>query len=180
MKASIGHLIGRSSGVRAPERLLDVWIESIAGACLFGIPLTGTSRHPIRTSVLQAVGVPAAGALFMAISVAPTEEVPMIAASLDSVRVVAMVLAGVAIGWIIVHASGFAPDHSTRRGSSVDRKIALGQTLVATAVALLVAAALLVAFGQIGFDDPFNLILTQTLVLGIPAVIGAAAGRIVL
>ncbi|MCW2973202.1 MAG: putative integral rane protein, partial [Thermoleophilia bacterium] len=46
-------------------------------------------------------------------------------------------------------------------------------------VALVVSAALLIAFGQVGTDQPLLASLTQVIVLAIPASIGGAAGRLV-
>lgn len=128
--------------------------------------------------LLNDVAATAAGALFIGFSIAPTGEVPMLAVSLGPVTSVAVLLLTMIAGYMIVFASGFDPSHRQRHvGGLFQRPIS--ETVLATVIALAVAAGMLVVMGQIGAGDSLNGALAQILVLGVPAGIGGAAGRVV-
>lgn len=118
------------------------------------------------------------GAVLIAFSIAPTEEVPLIASSLPSLWLLLVMAASLGLSYAIVFASGFA-DRSERlqRGLLFSP---ITETLVAYLVALLISITMLVLFRQLNQTDPWPEWLGNTLVLGLPASIGGAAGRILI
>jgi putative integral membrane protein (TIGR02587 family) len=120
----------------------------------------------------------AAGALFLSFSVAPTEEVVLIAASMAPLH--AIILALVSIGAMhavvyVVQFSGQEPIGPEARGGA---QAFLRFTVVGYAIALAVVASLLWTLGRLdgqGFDAGLRLVV----VLGFPAAIGAAFARLI-
>ena len=118
------------------------------------------------------------GALFLAFNVAPTEEVVLIANMMTAWH--ALVLVGVSLA--VMH--GFVYAVEFRGHAAVHPEIAAWSefvrlTVVAYVLALLVCLYVLWSFGR---TDGLALgeLLMQTVVLGFPAAIGAAAARLIL
>lgn len=130
-------------------------------------------------ATLTALGTTIGGAVFISFGVAPTEEIPMLAAELSYWHKLALIGLSLLITYIIVFESGFSP----RKGSANDSgpfQHALTETVFAYIVALLVAIVALSLFDQIGTSEPLVAIISKTLVLGLPAAIGGAAGRVLI
>lgn len=122
--------------------------------------------------------VAGAGALYFALNIAPTDEVRMLAAEASPPQLLVALIAGLGIGLAIVfHAEfrGGAPSSDQRGSGPLDSP--LGETVAAYALALLVSLVLLWAFGSTDGADA-DAVLAQTLMLGIVASFGAAAGRL--
>jgi putative integral membrane protein (TIGR02587 family) len=118
------------------------------------------------------------GAVLIAFSIAPTEEVPLIAASLHPLWLLLVLAASLGLSYTIVFASGFTDrDERQQRGLSLRPGT---ETLVAYLVALLTSVTMLVLFRQLHPGDPWQEWLSDTLVLGLPASVGGAAGRILI
>lgn len=124
--------------------------------------------------VIADVGATAIGGLFIGISIAPTDEVAMIAAGITRWHLVGIVGLSLLLTYLIVFASGF--DETSPPGPF---QIPINETILAYLVSLLVAFGLLLLFERIALDDPLTLIIRQTVVLALPAAIGGAAGRLV-
>lgn len=120
----------------------------------------------------------AAGAMFVGFAIAPTEEVPMLAAGLTLPTQLALLALALGAGYVIVFASGFDPMHRGKRVGGLFQH-PFSETVLAFVISLACAMGLLLCFGQIALDDPFRTILLQSLVLAVPASIGGAAGRVV-
>jgi putative integral membrane protein (TIGR02587 family) len=121
-------------------------------------------------------GATVIGAIFLAFSIAPTEEVPMLAAELDYVHQLALIGLSLLLSYIIVFASGFGTGQGTQAGPF---QSPLTETVMAYLVSLLVALLSLYLFDQIEPGDPLGRTVSMVLVLGLPATIGGAAGRLV-
>ena len=120
----------------------------------------------------------AVGALFMAFNIAPTEEVVLIANMMTGWHALALVGVSLAVMHAFVYAVEF------RGQASLHPEIAawsefLRLTVVAYALALLICLYVLWSFGR---SDGLvaGELLMQTVVLGFPAAIGAAAARLIL
>ena len=133
---------------------------------------TGSFWH----ALVNDVSATAIGAVFVAATVAPTEEVPMISAGMDYPHMLALIGLTLLAGYIIVFASGFDPAAERDRHHLFQHPAT--ETVLAYLVALTVSFGVLALTHQVSFDDPARFVLTQTLVLGLPAMIGGAAGRI--
>ena len=127
-------------------------------------------------ALLNDVGATAIGAAFIASNVAPTEEIPMLAARMEYWHLLALIGLTLLTGYIIVFASGFDPAAKRDREHLFQHPAT--ETVLSYLVSLIVAFGILAITKQISADDPPAFILTQTLVLGFPAMVGGAAGRI--
>lgn len=124
--------------------------------------------------LLSDVGATVIGGIFIGFAVAPTEEIPMLAAELGYVHLLALIGASLLVSYTIVFASGFdgpIPDGLFQRP--------ITETALAYVISLVVSALTLYFFHQIETGDPFSSIVKQTLVLGLPTTVGGAAGRLV-
>ncbi|MBE9159647.1 TIGR02587 family membrane protein [Nodosilinea sp. LEGE 06152] len=118
------------------------------------------------------------GAVLIAFSIAPTEEVPLLAAALPPLWLLLIMAASLGLSYAIVFASGFTDRAERRQRGLLFSPIT--ETLVAYLVALLASLAMLVLFQQLNPSDPWSEWLSNILVLGLPASIGGAAGRILI
>ncbi len=117
------------------------------------------------------------GAFLFAANIAPTEEVVVIAIALSWAKLMGLAIFSLLIAFLILHFSDFkgAADF-VRAGHPV---IILLGTIVTYAVALGCSALVLWFFGSFeGFA--LYTVLAQTVVLGVPATLGASAGRLLL
>ena len=126
--------------------------------------------------ILRDMGATATGAVFVSATVAPTEEIPMLAARLDYPHLLAVIGLSLVIGYAIVFASGFDPQQSV--GAPPLFQHPLTETTLAYLVSLLVSLGVLFVTQQLVGGDQPAWVLEQTLVLGLPAMIGGAAGRL--
>ena len=122
------------------------------------------------------VGATAIGAMFIAATIAPTEEVPMLAARIEYLNLLALIGLTLVTGYIIVFASGFDPVVKQDRQHLFQHPTT--ETVLSYLVSLVVSFGVLLLTKQLGTEDPPMFELTQTLVLGLPAMVGGAAGRI--
>ena len=118
------------------------------------------------------------GALLIAFSIAPTEEIPILAADIPPLWLLLIMAASLVCSYGIVFASGFS-DRSERRQRGLLIS-PITETLVAYLVALLAAVIMLIFFQQLTLQDPWQEWLGDTIVLALPAAIGGAAGRILI
>jgi putative integral membrane protein (TIGR02587 family) len=126
-------------------------------------------------SFFSDVGATIIGGIFIGFSIAPTDEVPMIAAALDYRHLVAVIAFSLVVSYMIVFASGF--DQASPQGLF---QRPFTETTLAYVVSLLVSFLALYLFDQIEIGDPLLSMLEETLVLGVPATVGGAAGRLVI
>jgi putative integral membrane protein (TIGR02587 family) len=122
------------------------------------------------------VGATAIGAVFIAATVAPTEEVPMLAARMEYWNLLALIGLTLVTGYVIVFASGFDPAAKRDRQHLFQHPAT--ETVLSYLVSLVVSFGALLLTQQLGTEDPPMFVLAQTLVLGLPAMVGGAAGRI--
>ena len=120
----------------------------------------------------------AVGALFLAFNVAPTEEVVLITTMMSGWHALALVGVSLAVMHAFVYALEFRGHASVQPGISGWSEF-LRVTVVAYALALLVCLYVLWSFGRTD-GLAFGELLMQTVVLGFPAAIGAAAARLIL
>ncbi len=137
--------------------------------------LPATFRDILRDTLVD-IDATLIGAIVIAFSIAPTEEIPIIAAALPPLWLLLIMAASVLISYIIVFASGF-----TDRRERAQRGLLLSpptETLVAYIVVLIASALMLIFFQQLSSNDPWQEWLGNIIVLGLPASVGGAAGRI--
>lgn len=134
-------------------------------------------EKPATNSTLRDAGATIAGALFIAFSIAPTEEVPMLTANLSSLSIVILVFFSLLISYAITFEAGFSDQQGRRTQQGVFQG-PLSETVFSYLISLLIAALLLWLFRQLEFGDPLRVWIERTIVLGLPAAIGGSAGRL--
>jgi putative integral membrane protein (TIGR02587 family) len=120
----------------------------------------------------------AAGALFLAFNVAPTEEMMLIAHQMSTWHSIALALVSILIMHAFVYTLEFQGTASIPRGTPF-WSVFLRYTIVGYAVALLMSAYMLWTFGRtegLAFQQTISILI----VLGFPAAVGAAAARLIL
>jgi putative integral membrane protein (TIGR02587 family) len=119
------------------------------------------------------------GGMFIGFSIAPTEEVPMLAGQLSPGQELALVALTLAVTYIIVFVSGFSPRQQQDQNQGPFQG-PISETASSYIVALLVALGSLLIFSQIDLTEPVSSIVAKTLVLGLPTAIGGAAARVLI
>ncbi|MGH9322557.1 MAG: TIGR02587 family membrane protein, partial [Vicinamibacteria bacterium] len=117
------------------------------------------------------------GAVLFASSVAPTEEIQTIAFETSSARLLGLGLLSLALGGVILFYSDFSGAHRKAPLSGLEPVIV--DAVITYAVALFASAVFLWFFGRFEGLAPISCI-SQIVVLGLAATMGASAGRLLL
>lgn len=120
------------------------------------------------------VGATIIGGVFIGMTIAPTDEVKMIAAGLTRWHLFAIILLSLLLSYLIVFASDF--DEKSPPGPF---QHPISETMLAYVLSLLVSFGMLMVLERISMSDPLTDIVSQTIVLALPATIGGAGGRLV-
>jgi len=134
-------------------------------------------RSPKFNPTLADIGATLIGSIFIAFSIAPTEEIPMLAAATSPPWLLVVIATSLVLSYCIVFAAGFTAQKRRLQQQGAFQK-PITETILSYLLALLTAAVMLYFFQRLDFSDPWNSWLEQTLLLGLPATIGGAAGRI--
>lgn len=129
----------------------------------------GSSSYPAELLLM------AVGAGVFSFNVAPTEEVLLIATEAGPVRGILLALVTMAVMHAVVYLVGFRGQH---RSEASGWSVFFGYTTAGYATALAVSLVLLWMFGRTGM--PLDVVAVATVVLGLPAGLGAAAARLIL
>ena len=119
------------------------------------------------------------GAMFVGFAIAPTEEIPMLASGMNLWNLVGVILLSLFASYVIVFASGFDRTHRDDQQAGGIFQSPFSETMLCLLVSLAASALLLFGFGQFKVGDPIESVIVMTIVLGVPASIGGAAGRVV-
>jgi putative integral membrane protein (TIGR02587 family) len=189
LSAGVLALVGRigwDSG--AAEALGKVVMEAMTvaigvsvGTAQLGTPEDaedgGSEDEGDPDAFLPQMAIALCGAVLFAANVAPTEEVVIVATESSPARLLGIAGFSLAICALVFHFADF-------RGAK--RHVATGSWLVAFrgivstyAVSLAAAAGFLWFFGRLD-GEPLSHCLAMTVALGLPAVLGASAGRLLL
>lgn len=115
------------------------------------------------------------GATLFASSIAPTDEVMEIALSINNFKLLLILLLSLALSAVILHFSKFKG--SGKKKSST--KFIIQTTTIHYMIALVISFSLLYFFNRV-VNHGFEVILAQTIVLSLPATMGASAGRLLI
>ena len=126
---------------------------------------------------LADIGATLIGALIIAFNIAPTAEVPTLAVSVGWLWLLLIMAASLLISYTIVFGAALRnrDKRQQQRGLFQDP---LSETIMSYLVSLIAATLMLWFFHQLDFSDPWPLWLKYSLLLGLPASIGGAAGRL--
>lgn len=174
-------------GVLAPGQSFSEWLGKIVvvtfpgaiGALLADKQMAGEGARDLDAdrSYLGRLFLMAVGALFVALNVAPTEEMTLIAHQISPLHAALLAIVSVAI----LHALLFwvdLPGRDTRRGASGFFSILLRYSFAGYGVCALCSLMLLWAFGRTDGVGPGELI-EFIVVLSFPAVLGAGLAHVV-
>jgi putative integral membrane protein (TIGR02587 family) len=176
------HLIGRIHlGMPWPEMTGKVTVEALVTS--IGVSIGTVQFGPEESSgpsrsipILGQVAIAFCGAIFIAASIAPTEEVLLIAVESSPERALRMLVAALVLSAVIL---GFG---ELRRNRDFQPKCAIPRLLfgpvITVGVSLITATALLWFFNHLA-DRSFMVNLRQIATLAVPGTLGAAAGRII-
>ena len=129
---------------------------------------------PLNATVAD-LGASLIGAVFIALSIAPTDEVEQVSSSRGPIWLLAIMAASLLIAYAIVFVAGFT-GQSQRRTSPGLLQHPVIETMASYVVALAASAVMLWLFQRA--DTPPSVALSHVIVLGLPAAIGGAAGRL--
>jgi putative integral membrane protein (TIGR02587 family) len=135
------------------------------------------SKKSTRNNLFGDIGATLIGAIFIAFNIAPTDEVSMLSAAVSTPWLLGIVAASLVISYGIVFVAGFTTQDVRLQHQGMFQR-PLEETVLSYFVSLLSAAAMLWFFHRLDFTDPWTLWLSQTIILGFPATIGGAAGRL--
>ncbi|HQZ34445.1 MAG TPA: TIGR02587 family membrane protein [Ilumatobacteraceae bacterium] len=121
------------------------------------------------------LGATAIGATFIGLSIAATDEVPMLASAMSPAWLLVVIAASLAASYAVVFVAGFAKQDQRQAHEGVFQRPA-SETIACYLLSLLISAVLLWFF-QRGLH-PWQDGLARVIVLGFPATIGGAAGRL--
>lgn len=116
------------------------------------------------------------GAVLFAATVAPTEEIVVIATETSAFRLILLSVASIVLGGLILFRLGFTGSDGAPDATPIDL---LFGTVMTYAVAIVVSASILWFFGRFEGRD-LAMAAALTVVLAAPATLGASAGRFLL
>jgi putative integral membrane protein (TIGR02587 family) len=138
----------------------------------------GNRRKPNELhGTLADIGATLIGATVIAFNIAPTDEIPMLAAAATPPWLLAIIATSILISYGVVFQAGFSDQQKRRQQQGIFQRPS-SETIMAYLVSLLAAAFMLWFFQKVTFSDPWTIWLEYTLLLGLPASIGGAAGRL--
>ena len=123
------------------------------------------------------VGATLIGAIFIAFNIAPTDEVPMIASALGAYSLIAVIVVSLVVSYCIVFVAGFSNEEQRRTQLGIFQH-PISETVFSYLVALVAAGVVLWYFQRLDAGAPWQLTLSHIIVLGLPASVGGAAGRL--
>ncbi len=150
-------------------------IPGAMGALLARRQLSGESGGDTdedQASYFGELFLMAAGALFFALNIAPTEEIILIAYKATPAHVLALIAVSILLLHLIVFKAGFAGQEDADHAAAF-----LHFTLPGYAIALGISLFTLALFGRVDGHSVAGVVQTL-IVLGFPASIGAAAARL--
>ncbi len=144
------------------------------------LPLTQRSAPDnALNETIADIGATLVGATIIAFSIAPTDEVTVLVSAIDGPWLMLNVLLSLVLSYGIVFEANFA-NQKQRRSQTGIFQGPLSETVISYLVSLLAAGLMLIFFRKLDPSAPFELAFRQVLILGLPATIGGAAGRLAL
>ena len=117
------------------------------------------------------------GALFIAFSIAPTDEVTAIAAASSPIRLLMIIAASLVISYCIVFSSNIS-NYQQRLQQEGLFQTPQSETVISYLTSLIASILMLWFFQKVAIGDPWLIWLRHSIILALPASIGGAAGRL--
>ncbi|HEY9877639.1 MAG TPA: TIGR02587 family membrane protein [Leptolyngbyaceae cyanobacterium] len=135
------------------------------------------SADAVRKDTLADIGATLVGAIIIASNIAPTDEIPTLEAALTPPWLLLLMGVSLLLSYCIVFAAGFTSQKKRMQQKGLFQR-PLTETVMSYLISLATAAAMLWFFHRVDLQDPWILWFKDTLILGLPATIGGAAGRL--
>ena len=119
------------------------------------------------------------GSVIVAFSISPTDEVTVLVSAIHGPWLMAIVLISLVLSYNIVFQANFTRQSQRRLQEGIFQG-PLSETIFSYLLSLLAAGLMLSFFQKLDFTAPLDIAFRQILILGLPATIGGAAGRLVL
>jgi putative integral membrane protein (TIGR02587 family) len=135
----------------------------------------GDEPDEAMNATLKDLGAAAIGAVFVGLAIAPTDEVPTLAAAMTPGWLLAMMAVSLVVSYAIVFVAGFTNQQNRERQTGLLQRPS-SETVASYLISLAVSGLMLWFFQRA--DGSPSVTLSNILVLGLPAVVGGAAGRL--
>lgn len=123
------------------------------------------------------IGATLLGALIVAFSIAPTDEVTVLVAAIEGPWLLLTVFVSLLLSYSIVFQANFTRQEQRRLQPGFFQG-PLSETVFSYLLSLIAAGLMLSFFGKLDPSAPIEIAFRQILILGLPATIGGAAGRL--
>lgn len=153
-------------------------IGAALAEALFGSDREARDRQKLKAGYGGEIFIMAAGAIFFAFNIAPTDEMTLIAVRTSGWHVVAAAVVSLVLMHAFVYAIEFSGRHTPPEGVE-PWSVFLRFTVVGYAIVLLMSAYVLWTFGRLDHSS-LGFGISATVVLALPASLGAAAARLIL
>ncbi len=131
-----------------------------------------------ENQLFRAISIAFCGAILIASNVAPTEEVVVIALEASALKILLILLLSIAITGSVLYHLNFKGAKQLVKHTGSNWDIIAG-TIIMYSVALIASGFMLWFFGR--FDNlSLSGIISEIIVLGFPAALGASAGRLLI
>ena len=135
-----------------------------------------TSKTNLNETISD-IGATLLGSIIIAFSIAPTEEVTILVAAVKGPWLMLTVLISLVLSYCIVFQANFTRQARRQKQQGLFQD-PISETIFAYLLSLVSAALMLSFFGKLDPTGPLDLAFRQILILGLPAAIGGAAGRL--
>lgn len=135
------------------------------------------SKSDSLNATISDIGATLIGAIIIASNIAPTDEIPLLNAAASPPELLAIIVASLLISYVIVFEAGFTTQQKRHQQKGIFQR-PISETVASYLISLVATACMLFFFNRLTFEDPWTLWLSYTIILGLPASIGGAAGRI--
>lgn len=135
------------------------------------------SKGGVWRDTIADFGATLIGTLFVAFSIAPTDEVIMLAASFSPLELLILMIVTLYTSYGIVFAAQFT-NYDQRHKQQGLFQSPQTETIISYLISLIAGIIMLWLFHQLTFSDPWIVWLRYGIILGFPASIGGAAGRL--
>lgn len=130
--------------------------------------------------ILKVAGATSGGAMFVALPLAPTMEIPLLATRLNYWQELGIIALSLLISYMIIYTTGMTRSAPSGQGGPGSQIWPYADTLFSYGIALFASALMLYLFGRIQMFTALDHIISLIVVLGLPATIGGAAGKLAL
>jgi putative integral membrane protein (TIGR02587 family) len=183
LRESVGKIVFESVPFSLGVALANQFLGDSRNGTSSGRNDTQSNQDKNESDELQAtlsdIGGTLIGATVIAFNIAPTDEIPMLAAAVSPGWLLIVILTSLVISYSIVFESGFSNQQKRRQQRGIFQRPS-SETVTSYLISLIAAAFMLWFFQKLTFSDPWTMWLDYSLLLGLPASIGGAAGRLAL